>query len=528
MLSLIEHAEAKKVDKVSRRHKYLRSLEYSTMAHHVDPMHALALNHLANYYFCNWKVLDTGACSTFVSPTSIEVKFLKHTDLALYRLVSSLESESILQIQRSKRAVIAHVELTHTDREQSEHQLQADHDGPVEEHKSCATVTEVTCIITLQAEFPQYQQYNEENELHHRKNFFLEVMDCKRVRDYATQAFHHARVPQVKSESAYILGRLCHMLGDVDTALQLYDLSNKLWSENPLALFGLGQLYLSKQNYQQALEYFESVLKSYPDDKDTQAYLALIKSLSRKEIVPIEKLRELTASFAFEIDLWVAQGQIRHMKGPSEYKGALKCYEMALSCYTSSQQHPSSNLMMDIAVIHYSLGSLSLARQFITDCLKLISAEVKILNPQVCSMCQPSIFRQPENDIFCDWSSDICTLSVDSCVGLKASCRIVDQSPILSGGFKQGMVLKFGDIVATVCEVVDPSTIVVYTLLNLRRYVGGEMTARLKIMGANFNSESTSHSFTYARILEDCGEVQAAMELYLEMLKIYPAYSECE
>jgi tetratricopeptide (TPR) repeat protein len=88
---------------------------------------------------------------------------------------------------------------------------------------------------------------------------FKDTANINEVKSLATRALKATTHPSIKAESFYIFGRLYHMLRDYDIAFQLYEEALKNQPDMPLAAFGLGQLFMSKQEYGAALEKFHSV-----------------------------------------------------------------------------------------------------------------------------------------------------------------------------------------------------------------------------------------------------------------------------
>jgi tetratricopeptide (TPR) repeat protein len=520
MLALVELAEAKKVDKSQRHIKFIRSFEYASIAHHLAPKHELTLNYLSNYYFCTWHVIDTGIHCQFLDGLNIQIKYKKSNIHLTTNIEKFVLLGNMIRIQKTIQNVI-------TGKTINEENVPNNNNDILNAYENVEPY--IICVITLQTEISNYEELNYNNiNSEHNKNLLIETMDTLKVKEYASEAFQSTNVPEIKSESAYLLGRLFHMLGKFEAAYQLYNLAQQQWPENALALFGLGQLQLSQHAFQQALEYFESVLKIYPDDKDTQCYLILIKSLSKKEITPFEKLQQVATSFAFEIDIWLAQAQIRHQKGPSEYKHALKCYECALQCIENSKKVPHSNLLLNIAIIHHYDRRLTEAKKYIRRSLELIASEQE-QQPHLTDKTDYKIYAY-ENDMFYQWSNTSINITIDCVNGLKTTFRLLDETrkSDLLEYIKIDERVVINNTLYTVLDISeDMLTFTCYSLVSQQNHIGENYELLCKKNTYNISNEYLAHFYTYGRIMEDCGYSQAATEIYIAILKEHPSFNDC-
>ncbi len=274
----------------------------------------------------------------------------------------------------------------------------------------------------------------------------------------------------------------------------------------------------------------------YPDDRDTQAYVMLLQSIHKKESASFDKLREIAPGFAFEADLWLSQGHTLQLKGPGEYTNALKCYEMAYECMNKKNLIPQSKMLLNMGILYHTLGNLAFASDFVKRSLspKLISSNESDENP---------IFHRPENDVFYSWSEENDLRAVfeerdvldesgfDETFQIPSSqiCTYVisDDSPTksFSGLIKVGDDLIISDVLMEVLGVSDDRLVCKgFSSLVIRSVTH---PVRIKKSGTNFNQSTLTNCFALARIQEDRGHLQAAREIYLELLKLRPTFIEC-
>ncbi|VDN57955.1 unnamed protein product [Dracunculus medinensis] len=116
--------------------------------------------------------------------------------------------------------------------------------------------------------------YQLENEnpvvLNHLANHFFFKKDLDRVEHLAWHAFQLTENEAMRAESCYQLARSFHLRGNYEKAFQHYYQATQFASSNfVLPYFGLGQMYIHREDYDNAISCFEKVLKLYPTNYDT-------------------------------------------------------------------------------------------------------------------------------------------------------------------------------------------------------------------------------------------------------------------
>lgn len=256
----------------------------------------------------------------------------------------------------------------------------------------------------------------------------------------------------------------------------------------------------------------------------------LLKSIHKKEHASFDKLREIAPGFVFEADLWLTQGDTMQSKGPSEYSTALKCFEMALDCMDRQGLVPHRQVFLNMGVLHHAMGNLKAAKKFICHSLSAVTRSsddcTEEINP---------IFRRPENDIFYWWSEPLCSIEVCDADALQeeglpyGQCYMrltVGNSDELSLAalFQVDDDLLVGDFVLRVLAV-GKASLKCAGMINVP--FGCSWQVQKKNPGNNFNKDTITNCFNLARVQEDSGNLQAAREIYIELLKRHPSYVEC-
>lgn len=463
----------------------------------------MALNHLANYSFYQWQLVHPSGYIS--SPTLIVLNSTKSHPINNL----TLKEGDMIQIQKAFVTTVSSVI-----RNDNTYEITLGTDVPLE------WVGQSTII-----EMKDISKINE-------------------VKTLTTRAIRASNNPNIKAESFYIFGRLYHMIRDYEIAFQLYEEALNLQPDMPLASFGLGQLCMAKQDYALALEKFNSVLVRHPDDRDTQAYVMLLQSIHKKESTSFDKLREIAPGFAFEADLWLSQGHTIQMKGPGEYQTALKCYEMAYECMNKQNLTPQSKMLLNMGILYHSLGHLTTANDFVRRSLSpnlIVPNDDNKLNP---------IFHRPENDIFYRWTDEhqLTVQLIDnennlldneiqnhnSGHGFQLSSyqliKLVLSNDSNVNSFlnliQVGDDILVSDILLEVLHIQSDYIICKGFHTTLKRNISHKVS--IKKPESNFNNTTLTNCFALARIQEDRGHIQAAREIYLELLKLRPTFIECK
>lgn len=367
----------------------------------------------------------------------------------------------------------------------------------------------------------------------------LDVKDLASVERFAHAAMIHASLPAVVAESNYILGKVAHSLRDPSLAFEFYWKALKDAPDNVLAAFGAAQILFLRKEFPASLETFEKVLMKNPDDKDTQAYVMLLKAILKQEVAPFDKLKEIAPGFQHEADLWLVQGQLRQ-SDPSEHKHALKCFvnakesiEQQILVGADPKLHVPPAVLSNISVLQNSLGKRHKALEYSKLALNAFHGLSK-RNASDSQAPHRALFSSAElEDVFYSWSSaPLCSVTLGSEPGqFFAAGAAVDLSRSLAVGEEVviGGIRHSVERVVSATEVFCTSPVKLARLLELRGLAatGEAFELRTKEPFGNFVDESITYCYNFARLLEDEGSTKAASEVYVELLKRHPSFMEC-
>jgi tetratricopeptide (TPR) repeat protein len=581
-MALLEQVAAQKErDRTKRLEHRAHAHDYCSLAAAMEtsvPSTLMALNHVANHCFHTWKILvgkgSRGGTVSVTSPWEVRLEISQGD----YRELAISENDPVRVgtpagtqefTVKSLGAVLV----------------------------SSGEVGAVHVTLTLAGGAPLQEQHASSFGSP-RDDVTVEVKEWHRAFKCAQDVLAKTSIAGVRAESLYIIGRYYHAQKIVTTAMEFYRESLRLRPDFVLAMFNFAQILLSRQELVGALELFEKVLSLHPDDRDTQAYVMLLRALSKKEQTPLDRIREVAPGFAYEVDLWLLQAQLRQ-NNPADYAAALRCYTHALECIDQVAHHgaggaaPSVDprVLSNIAVLHHSLGRMSLALNFCrralvaqqtimatsapssggvdaTDGSSSSSSAVDDPNPLFKNQVFEGVFYSWKDAGFTvrpNWASDdggvqstwaassdagrsestsqLCSFEVCEVDGTTSLNRdAVDLTAVVSVGDDLMLGLNpvpevsfHGEVLHTVVSVTATGFVtrchVHRSLLSQIRAANPScqlpMCVRRKVPGTNFTDAAVTLCYNYARILEDVGQTSAAREVYIQLLKQHPSFIEC-
>jgi tetratricopeptide (TPR) repeat protein len=549
------------------------------IAHALDPTHPMALNLLANHHFHSWKTVEFGPGSRdcylvgrrhILAPASLGFELLApRNQLRINRDISNCTGGVYTVTAMASAASFASVVggggpdgaladilvglIDNSSSSNGQHQQQ-DRAARWEEFILVEVTPQLSSNLFLGDAAAATVSV-----------FCLEVKDLLRVESLARQAISFTTQLAVTAESNYILGKVAHSLGETDNAARNYYIAVRDEPNMTIAAFGFAQILFYRKEYSNSLELFERVLSQSPDDKDTQAYVMLLKSMLKKEVAQFEKLKDIAPGFIYESELWLIQGHLRQ-HSPAEHKQTLKCFLNAKACIEDklvptenggvAKMRVGAAVLSNIAVLQHSLGSLEKALEYMKLALKEVhieattaAATASAAPSELDELLGTTTFRSSElEDIFYCWSArPVCSVrqveagafrvqggaSSDSSSSSDSSAADVDVD--LGSLLAVGAEVVIGGIKHVVERITGPRDMVCSSPVKLRglSYAAGEAQApcfdvRVKENFNNFNDSTITYCYNLARLLEDLGHTRAASEIFVELLKRHPSFIECK
>ncbi|XP_011403140.1 PREDICTED: RNA polymerase-associated protein CTR9 homolog [Amphimedon queenslandica] len=200
--------------------------------------------------------------------------------------------------------------------------------------------------------------------LNHLANHFFFKKDYVKVQHLALHAFHGTEVETMRSESCYQLARAFHVQGDYDQAFQYYYQATQFAAPGfVLPHFGLGQMYLARQDSENAAQCFEKVLASQPGNYETLKILGSLYAnspSSEKRATAVTHLKKVTEEFPDDVEAWIELGGILEA---TDTEGSLKAYEKASQLLTETVGTDiPPEILNNIGCLHFKLGQYNEAQ----------------------------------------------------------------------------------------------------------------------------------------------------------------------
>jgi len=142
------------------------------------------------------------------------------------------------------------------------------------------------------------------------KYFIYGKRDLKKVQSLANDAFMNTLVSEIKAESSYYRALAYHEEFNFDLAYKFYAQAVALWSDFPLARYGLGQMHIHRGDIDAAIAQFEIVLKSDTNNVEVHKVLGSLygqKGKLAKALEHLRKANELDQSKDYENLIEISQ-----------------------------------------------------------------------------------------------------------------------------------------------------------------------------------------------------------------------------
>lgn len=181
--------------------------------------------------------------------------------------------------------------------------------------------------------------------LNYLANYFFGKKDYTKAKALASSAYQNSELDDVKAESAYILGKVCHMENRLDDAFHYYYQSTQLKRDFLLPLFGLGQMHIKKNEFDEAIKCFETILEKEPENYECLKVLGSLLSRKSKHLTKaIDCFKKVTSSYPEDIEAWLEYATILEQSEPEE---ALRAYKEAIR-----QLSDNNNMTIPLEVLN--------------------------------------------------------------------------------------------------------------------------------------------------------------------------------
>jgi tetratricopeptide (TPR) repeat protein len=474
LLALIELDNAKVADHERQFQCQQKFYDYLMIAYSLDKFNPVVLNLLANYTFDTWKTLQGLRSTQLTEATKIISSDTKLTSL--------VEVGSVMRIERKEYSVTNVSEAANSTTILLSHPIQ-NVDLPVE-------------IVDL------------------------DIIDYKGARDFAQRSARHATVSLVRAESYYILGKISQAQKRFKLAYDFYKRSYYESTEMILAYFGEAQVVFALGDYATALELFEKIKtnSNVPDDRDTLAYIGLLRGVVRGELMELDALKEVAPGFAFEFELWLSQGQLR-LKKQIDHPVGLKCLLSAESILRKKLMAVPFDLLLNISTLYQYQGKYKESKQYA--CFAMNTYD----GPHV-EMPRELLLHNDLESFYFQWSDTVGTAVQSSS---DPHCFRI-QLPVTHQHFLQvGTHIRINGVVWTIRSMVSKEEISADTLFGGALLMLNEpLNFQVKLPRNNFCDTTILCSYNFARALEEDWKLQAASAIYKLLIQLHPSFMDGE
>lgn len=303
---------------------------FMTMIHHahaIDKTNPTVLNHLANHYFSQWIPVS---CTVSVVRGSTVVSTSKDISSELSPGQIICIGEKYVAYISRKSSAVSSTSITL--------------DGPYREESSSSTSLS-------------------------RKNY-------DKMFTLAGNAFHSTKIPQIRSESCYLMGRGCHAQGKYKDAYSYYFNAGRLWPDFVLPWFGLAQMYYERKEYAKACTYLEKANKAYPENVEVLFLLGNTYGKLGKKDEAVVLLRRVVELEPGNVDALIGTAELLHSSDDRKDQIiAISSYIAAEKVMTNASEVVPLELYVNLGVLQHRVGKLADALKCLKTALKQTDAD---------------------------------------------------------------------------------------------------------------------------------------------------------
>ncbi|CAF0862823.1 unnamed protein product [Brachionus calyciflorus] len=214
--------------------------------------------------------------------------------------------------------------------------------------------------------------------LNHLANHFFYKKDYQKVQQLAMHAFHNTENEFIRAETCYQLARSYHIQGDYDQAFQYYYQATQFNSSSfILPFFGLGQMYLHRNDPENAALCFEKVLKSNPNNYEAMKILGSIYSGSKepeKKELAKQNFKKVTELCPDDVEAWIEYAQLLES---NDIQGALTAYGLATKILKEKvNEEVPPEILNNVGSLHFRLGNYDESKRYFDAALKFVNNEI--------------------------------------------------------------------------------------------------------------------------------------------------------
>jgi len=197
--------------------------------------------------------------------------------------------------------------------------------------------------------------------LNHLANHFFYNNQMEKAQTLASNAYKNSQVDEVRAESCYHMARSYHATGNYEAAFShYYRIVMHLWPDFVLGRFGLGQMYLQRNDIDKAMGEFQRVLKMEPDNFETNKILGALSAEKGKFDQALSYYQKAHSINPNDEQVLVEISKFEHHSPQVALDALLK----AKHIMEMKNQSLSHELYINLACLYHRLGDIKEAHKY--------------------------------------------------------------------------------------------------------------------------------------------------------------------
>ncbi|KAF0984053.1 hypothetical protein FDP41_007968 [Naegleria fowleri] len=203
-------------------------------------------------------------------------------------------------------------------------------------------------------------------------NHFIFKKDTDKALQLSYTAFENSTANKIKAESCYNIARAYHIEKEYSRAFGFYyRIISSHWSGHTLAHYGLGQMYIQRNEIDNAINEFETVLKTEPENLETNRILGKLYARKRDPKKTIKYFKKVLKKDPEDLDALIRIGEYERCNTQQALANLKKGQEILEERGTSI----SFELYNNIGVHQYQLGQYQEAENNFKKALSLTNCK---------------------------------------------------------------------------------------------------------------------------------------------------------
>lgn len=200
---------------------------------------------------------------------------------------------------------------------------------------------------------------------------FFYANELDKVIKLANKAMDNTENESIQAQACYQLARAYHRKKDFDSTFEYYYKATQFGGPQFfLAFYGLGQMYIHRKEFDSAIQAFEAVLKTNPENLETLKVLASLyatSSSNTKHELAKTYLKKITEKRPDDVDAWI---ELASLTEQNDAPVATNAYKNAISLLKAQKKPILPELYNNLAALLTSVKSLDEASKCYQKALK--------------------------------------------------------------------------------------------------------------------------------------------------------------